>query len=299
MKTLKRALLAGGVPLLFSVFGAANEIEYQLDAYYTSVDYYVNLTQSPIPYHEFKSETDIYKKLILSSPIPRFLLLETSVNPLPLLGVYLKRQARDFYDDTQFSEDSNLIRSITTGFEEPAAVSLFFGNIVDFKPVKKRDYAEGRGHIGYLVSAGNYHIKDNDMMKDDWVETEWKVKGDRIYPDMELRWSFRIGAKFHARKEITDVYYLGVRRSRIHFKERGFSWLNNSGIMYKFDFDQSRLSAVQHHFVVDKKFPLPDKKVVPSLALGFLWRSEKKYTGDLGDARRTVFQFLFQPNIEF
>lgn len=290
--------------LLFLIAAAAlqrlraNELEYQLDAYYAAVDYYLGLTRRPIPHYEFKSEADIYKRLIFSSPVPRFMLLEASVNPLPLLGVWTRRQAPHFYRGMQAGE-SNLVRSVTTGFEEPWAASVFLGQIVDFKPTKKRRYAEGRGHVGYLVSAGNYHIKDNDMVKDDWVEAEWKVKGDRIFPDMKLHWSFRVGAKSHANREVADVYYVGIRRSRTDYRVRRLSWINNSGVMYKFDFRRSNLAAVQHHLVVDKKFPLGKGRLVPSLSLGFIRREKDKYSGSLRDRDPRSFEFLFQPNLEF
>lgn len=276
------------------------EFDYQLDAYYTAADYYVSLTSSPIPFVPFTSEKDLYKKLFLSSPVPRFLLLEASVNPLPCLGVYLKRQAPAFYEDMQASGDFNLIQSVTTGFEEPAALSLFLGNIVNFKPVRKKQFGEGKGHTGYLISAGNHHIQRNDMFKDDWIETEWKVRGDRILKDLKLGWSFRVGAKFHGHREVRDVYYLGLRRSRTDYAERRlWDWAKNSGFLYKMDFSQKNLAVIQHHFQVDKKFPLKKARLVPTLALGFIWQARDKYTGSLELPRRRRMEFLLRPNIEF
>lgn len=270
-----------------------------MDAYYTAVDYYIHLSSRPIPYYDNKSEWQIYKKLFLSSPIPRTLLFEASVNPLPLLGVYLKKQTPAFYDGAQVSDHQNVIQSITTGFEEPAALSVFLGNIIDFKPKKRRSYAEGRGYMGTLVSVGNNHIKDNELVRDNWVEAEWKVKGDKKLADVKLHWSFRVGGKFHGNADIADVFYVGLRRARTDYGEKAFSFLKNSGIMYKYDFDVRNFNAVQHHFVVDKKFPMGKSRVVPTLAVGFVLRTKDKYKGSLKTEDEARFQFLFQPNVEF
>jgi len=281
------------------VFARTAEFEYQLDAYYTAIDYYIGLTDRPIPYYNVESERDLYKKLFLSSPIPRFVVFEASVNPMPLLGVYLKRQASSLYEDAQLSDDLNIIQSVTTGFEEPAAVSIFLGNVIDFNRVKKKSYGEGKGYKGYLISAGNYHIKDNDLIKDNWWEGEWKVKGERKNAKMKLAWSFRLGIKNHADAEIADVFYVGIRRGRTDYEHRKFSWFKNSGIMYKYDFSSKNFNGIQHHFVVDKKFPLPKGKMVPTLALGFIVRTRDKYSGSLNTEDRKEFRLVFQPNVEF
>ncbi|MBI4395523.1 MAG: hypothetical protein HY548_00415 [Elusimicrobia bacterium] len=300
MKRLRCLLIALGISLLPAGASAlTSEFDYELDAYYTALDYYVSLTTSPIPFYENTNEWEIYKTLLLSSPVPRFMLLEASVNPLPCLGAYLKEQAPGFYRNAQTSDDLNWVESVTTGFEEPAAVSLFLGNIINFKPARRRQFGEGKGHMGYLVSGGNYHIKRNELFKDNWIETEWKVRGDRIKPDVKLGWSFRVGAKFHSRQGIRDVFYIGLRRSRTDYAARGFSWTRNSGFTYKYDFSQSNFSVIQHDFMVDKKFPLKNRKLVPALAVGFLWQAKGKYTAPLETMERKRFQLIFRPNIEF
>lgn len=275
------------------------EYEYLLDAYYTAVSYNINLSSAPVTVTDDKSEWQIYKKLLFASALPRYVVLEASVNPLPITGVYLKEQARDFYDSFDIGSDVNLIRSVTTGFEEPAAASVFFGSIIDFKRSKKKSYAEGKGYSGTLFSAGTQHIKDNDLIEDKWFEAEWKLKGDRFLDKEKLQWSFRLGSKFHDNRNIADVIYIGLRRSRTDYKDRRLSWLNNSGIVYKFDLDVRNLNAIQQELVVDKKFPLPNLKVVPTMAVGLIWRDREKYKGDLRDEDPQKLELILRPNIEF
>jgi hypothetical protein len=287
--------------LLPTVLSAVEaEWEYHLDAYYTALDVNINFSKEEVPQAgSDKKEWEIYRDLLLSSPLPRSMVIEASVNPLPLTGVFLKDQAAHFYKEASLTPSANLVQSITTGFEEPAAVSLFFGNMVDFKPHKTHSYAEGRGYMGYLFSAGTQHILDNDLIEDDWWEAEWKIKGDRKFPQQKLQWSFRVGTKFHGNADITDVFYLGLRRSRIDFLDRSWSWLRNSGFQATFNFDTAQARFIQANVTVDKKFPLDKKRWVPTLSVGFVARSRDKYSGELRNNNQGNFEMQIQPNLEF
>ena len=229
--------------------------------------------------------------------LPRYLLFEGSVNPMPYLGVYLKRNERDFYDNAQLSGSFNWVKALTAGFEEPYAVSLFAGNVVAFD-VSESTEIKGNGYSGYLFSAGNYHIKDNTLIHDRWQEFEWKMKGDLKSPVKKLSWSFRIGAKLHDNPGITDIVYLSFRRSRLDYKPESSSLFNNSAFEYTYDMDQRNLKPIRHYFTVDKKWPFENKQMAFSLAAGFVWESAHKYTGELA-SRGNNFQFILRPNIEF
>lgn len=275
------------------------DIEFEPDAYYTSLGLFVSLTKEPIPRMGERAESEIYAALLARSLAPRFLVLEASVNPLPYLGASVKKHRREFYDDAEISGSFNWIKALTAGFEEPYAASIFLGSVLDFDVQGRRDVA-GKGYAGFLVSAGNYHIKDNELIQDDWREFEWKIKGDRKSPKRKLNWSFRTGAKLHGNPDITDVIYVSVRRSRVDYRPDGPSIFNNSGFEYTFDMDRRGLDAIRHYFFVDKKWPWPGGKIAFSLALGFVWESAKKYTGQLAAGRESDdFQAIIRPNIEF
>lgn len=275
------------------------EFVFEPDAYYTDLEIIVALTKEPIPQVGEKSESEIYKTLLSSAAlIPRYLVLESSVNPMPYLGVYLKRNERDFYDNAQISGSFNWVKALTAGFEEPYAVSLLAGNVVSFDVSDSAD-VKGNGYSGYLFSAGNYHIKDNALIRDRWEEVEWKIKGDRKSAYKKLSWSFRVGAKLHGNPDITDILYLSFRRSRLDYKTEDSSLVNNSGFEYTVDLDRRTLHSMRHYFYIDKKWPLESRKFALTLALGFVWESSKKYTGILATSAENNFQFLLRPNIEF
>jgi hypothetical protein len=106
---------------------------FEPDAYYTDFDFIVSLTKTPIPHVGEKTEAEIYQTLLSRSALlPRYLVFEGSVNPMPYLGAYLKRNERNFYDNAELSGSFNWVKALTAGFEEPYAVSLFAGNVVNF-----------------------------------------------------------------------------------------------------------------------------------------------------------------------
>jgi hypothetical protein len=289
-------------PSTTSASAAAPEwykVEFEPDAYYSSVDLTLALTKEPIPHVGEKSEKDLYLTLLSRAYAPRFLVIEGSVNPLPYLGTYIKDRHAHFYDDAQISGSFNWVQAITAGFEEPYAVSLFLGNVVDFSVPERKD-SKGTGYGGLLYSRGTYHIKNNTLIRDDWWEMEWKVKGDRKTEDQKLGWSFRVGAKLHGNPDITDIYYLSFRRSRLDYRPTRDTIFNNSGFEYTVDFERGTFTPIRHYFYVDKKWPLENVKMAFSLAVGFVWESSNKYSGTLATERSgSETQIILRPNIEF
>ncbi len=307
-----KLLLAAALALLPALqLRAAEEekkttYEVELDPYYSAVGMYNSLTGKPIPHLEVKNELEIYRELITKFYQPRTLILEASLNPLPYAGTLLKKNARSFYDDMQWGSNFNAVQAVTAGFEEPWALSLFLGNVVSFDTINKSFQGKRNGYSGMLLSYGNYHIKDNVLVKDDWLELEGKLKGEQILADRSLRWSFRGGMKFHGNRYIADAFYVGFRRSRTDFKENGTDnfWLHNSGFEYVSDFSQKKLEPIRHYLVVDKKFPAKNSRIAFTLGLGFVWTADKKYSGPLsssaaGTRTPNSFQFILRPNLEF
>ncbi len=272
---------------------------FEPDAYYTDIELVIALTQTPVPHIGEKTEAEFYQTLLSGAAVlPRYILFEASVNPMPELGVYLKKNDRDFYDNAQLAGSFNWVKALTSGFEEPYAVSVLAGNVISFDVPGNRDI-KGNGYSGYLFSAGNYHIKDNSLIKDRWEEIEWKVKGDRKSPVKKLSWSFRVGAKLHGNPDITDIIYLSFRRSRLDYMPEDSSLTNNSGFEYTVDLDRRTLQSIRHYFFVDKKWPLENQNMALALALGFVWESKDKYRGTLATSKDNNFQFILRPNIEF
>jgi hypothetical protein len=275
------------------------KLEFEPDAYYSSLGLYIALTSDPIPHVGEKSEKDLYLTLLSRAYAPRFLVIEGSVNPLPYAGTYIRERNESFYENAQTTGSFNWLQAVTAGFEEPYAVSVFLGNVVDFS-IPEEKGSKGIGYSGLLYSRGTYHIRNNTLIRDDWWETEWKVKGDRKTQDQKLSWSFRFGAKLHGNPDITDIYYLSFRRSRLDYRPKDSSIFNNSGFEYTMDLERGTFTPIRHYFYVDKKWPFENKKMAFALATGFVWESAKKYTGALAaDHSGSQTQIILRPNIEF
>lgn len=274
-------------------------LDFEADAYYTSLGLYIALTRTPIPHVGNKAEKDLYLTLLTRAYAPRFLVIEGSVNPLPYLGTYVKDRHPNFYDNARVTGSFNWVRAVTAGFEEPYAYSVFLGNVVDFS-LPDDPKSSGKGYSGLLYSAGTYHIKENKLVRDNWWEVEWKVKGDRRTQDQKMSWSFRVGTKMHEHPDIMDIYYLSFRRSRLDFRTRGPSLFNNSGFEYTVDMEKSTFTPTRHYVFVEKKWPLAGKKMAFALATGFVWESARKYSGDLATgSNASNTQIILRPNIEF
>jgi hypothetical protein len=275
------------------------ELVFEPDAYYTDLDLIIGLTKAPIPQLGELTESEIYGTLLSRAALlPQFIVLEASVNPMPYLGTFIREHNNHFYEDAQISGSFNWVKAVTAGFDEPYAVSLLAGNVANFYIPGSSD-TKGLGYSGYLFSMGNYHIKDNLLVQDQWREYEWKIKGDRKSPVKKLSWSFRVGAKFHGNPNITDVIYFSIRRSRVDYQPEESSLFTNIGFEYTYEMDHRHFDAIRHYFFVEKKWPVKNRQMAYSLAVGFLWESEKMYTGVLSTSQENNFQFILRPNIEF
>ncbi len=276
------------------------EVIWEWDPYYTDVDLNIPLTSKPIPTITSDNEMVIYGKLIEGSAIPRYMLLEASVYPMPLLGTYLKSHTPRLYKQGQIGGSSiNIFESATAGFQEPWAVSAFFGNIANLVRPGETRTGSNLGYTGYLISAGSKHIKNNVLIADNWYELEWKIKGKRDFEDEKLGWSFRFGWKFNANPGVTDVKYISIHRSDLDYRAPLLLWLKNSSLDLKVQFSQHGGQAVREEFIVGKKYPLKGKRYSASLDVGVVWESPDEYTGILRDRSNSLTTLLFRPSIEF
>lgn len=306
MKLLLACALALGSSSAFAGEPAEKKttVEIELDPYYSAIGVYNSLTGKPIPHLEVASELEIYRELITKFYQPRTLIIEASLNPMPYAGTLVKRHQPGFYAGMQLGDNFNAVQAATAGFEEPWALSIFLGNVVSFDTIKKSLQGKRNGYSGLLIDLGTHHIKDNVLIREGWMQMEGKLKGEQILADRSLRWSFRGGAKFHESRYIADSFFVGFRRSRTDFKEKGSFWLLNSGFEYTSDFSQKKLEPIRHYLVVDKKFPMKKSRMAFTLGLGFVWTADKKYSGPLsnsaaGTKAPNSFQFILRPNLEF
>jgi len=280
--------------------GAQTEFDYELDAYYSNVSWTTGLSNQAIPVVDNLQELEIYKTILKDSLTPDFILLEASINPMPIAGVLIRKQFPSLYVDGRSSGAmGNMVSSVTAGFDEPYALSLFTGRVLKFAPPKgMTTIGDNKGYIGYLFSLGGHHIQQNKLIRDNWLEVEWKVKGQRETELQYLSWSFRGGAKFHSHPEISDTFMLGVRRDRIDYQQAEDAFLRNLGVDYQVDMLQHNFKVSKQILLVDKHWPLQQGTLTVSLGLGVIWQTEAHYKGSLASAQ-DKWTLILRPNIRF
>ena len=270
------------------------EVLTEFGAYYSSVGLYVPISDDPFPDGGRLEEMDVYRQLLERSWRPNVVIFEASVYPMPIAGVYLRKHAEDFYDISP-----SLIRAVTAGFQEPWAVSAFFGSQIKFTRPEETERGTNRAHLGYLISAGKKHIKNNVLIDDDWLELEWKMKGERIFREQRLEWSFRGGGRYNSNRDIADTLHFGIRRSNLDFKSPFLSWLDNSRIDLFTEVSVDGLKVVRQEVIFGKKYPLESRKYALEFDVGLIYEHASKYTGDLSPLAKTAITVVFRPNIVF
>lgn len=277
---------------------ATPELVWELTPYYTSSSIYIPLTDRPLPESRGDSELEIYRELLLQSLRPQVLLLEASVYPMPVLGTWLRRKESGLYQDADIGNDANWIESLTAGFPEPAALSIFLGSAMNLvKPGEPRK-GTNKGHAGYLVSGGSRHIKDNVLIDDNWYEVEWKLKGERQFTGDHLSWSFFLGTKQHSHPEIADTAYLGLKRSNLDYNAPLLVWLANVEGKFLVALTTDGFALARSELLLEKRFPVRSWGFALALQGGFLYEADRTYRGDLRDNDDNLI-FVLRPNLEF
>lgn len=276
------------------------EYDYEIDAYYSNVSAFIDLdTDKEVINAIHMSESEIYTNLVLNSFSPNIILFEVSLHPMSVAGLYFRQNHEDKYDEARI-EDMNLVKVLTAGYEEPYAFSFFIGRMMVFKNKKSDRIGKNRAYMGYLVTVGDYTIKDNLAHYDRWVNFEFKLKGTRERDDKDLDWSFRIGSRVHENTNFANSLFFGARRSSIDYKRSIWSFLYNSAFSTTASVTSDTFELTDAEIVLEKKWPLNwSAKSSFGLGLGYLYTSGQKYRGALREEGINNHQLIFRPNFKW
>jgi hypothetical protein len=276
------------------------EYDYELDAYYSNASIFIDLD----PSHEITdasnySELDIYTDLLLNTFSPNIMLFEASVHPVSIAGLYFRQNHEDIYDEARI-EEMNVVKVLTAGYEEPYSLSFFIGRMMVFKNAKNNRVGKNRAYMGYLLTLGDYTIKDNQAHYDKWVNVEFKLKGTREKENSDLDWSFRVGAKIHDNPNFADTIFIGARRSSINYNRGVWSLSYNNAFSTLLAVSADTFELTDAEIILEKKWPIKSsRKISFGLGLGYLYNSGQKYRGALKDEGVNNHQLIFRPNLKF
>jgi len=285
--------------------------------FYAPLDWFIPLTSSPMPTIKSQKELVIYGHLLRRFFLPRFIVFELGVYPLPLLGVGIKSWAPKFYDKSEVFDGFNIVKSVTVShYEEPWTASLFLGNVVDFSSqpetvmmtngtniivttmISMNPYV-GKGYSGLLFSYGSHHIKNNDLIADDWLEIELKLKGKRWKDKALFSWSYRFGGRIHSHDDIKSYYYFGLRREHLDKNFFRFNLFKNSFIDMTFRFDSVGFNFLNMYFMIGKKFPIRGSRLLPELTIGVRYNNESSYNNLLALQDDVQLELIISPMLSF
>ena len=287
--------------LTVSSLSAKEELEYdyELDAYYSNLSLFIELDAKKSDANISKqSEISIYSQLLLDVFHPNLVLVEAAIYPMPLFGLYFRKNSEDLYHVSKI-EESNVVKLVTAGFEEPYSLSLFFGRMVEFETP---GYSRGknRAFSGYLLSIGDYSIKDNLAYYNRWVNFEVKLKGTKEQKERDLDWSFRVGYKINENRDFVDTLYIGARRSSIDYQKSVWSLRYNSAFSTLLEVRADTFFFTKAEFILEKKFPLRgSQKVAFGLGIGYLYDNGERYSSQLRERGIDNHQFIVRPNLKF
>jgi hypothetical protein len=274
------------------------EVVWEWSPYYTNIGLHVPISDEATPDGGQMTESDVYRQLWARSFQPSVFVLEASAYPMPILGVWMRGHLPDLYQNAAIG-NHNIVQTVTAGFQEPWAVSAFIGSEMKFSRPDEDRRDTNRGFMGYLMSVGKKHIKENALIDDDWVELEWKMKGERTFKDDRLSWSFRLGAKYNRNPEIAGTAYLGISRSSLDFKSPFLSFLDNSSVTLFTEVSRHSSSLLRQEIIFGKKYPSESRRLVWELDFGVIYERASKYTGSLAPLTTNSYTFVLRPNLVF
>lgn len=275
------------------------DFDYEPDIYYSNVSMFLKFPDENITDASDYSEAEIYTDLAKKSLSPNIFLVELSLHPMPIAGLMYRNENEVLYAKDRV-QNFNAVKTLTAGFEEPYSISFFVGRMMVFNKEKKNHIGKNRAYVGYLVSFGDYSIKDNKAYYNKWTNFEIKLKGTREMQEDDLDWSFRVGAKLNENRDFTDSYYVGLRRNRIDFHESFLSFSYNSAFEILTSFSAKSGDLMENQIIVEKNWPASSQKHIAfGLGIGYLYTSGDRYNGVLADEGINNHQFIIRPNIKF
>src|SRR5438552_15136475 len=107
------AFLAAALSLLLlpstaRAFGKTS-LDLELDPYYTAIGWTVPFKPNADEVDVEAEELHTYRQMLRQAIVPRFMVLEGSVNPLPLLGALVRDRSESTYQKLQLGPSFNLL----------------------------------------------------------------------------------------------------------------------------------------------------------------------------------------------
>ncbi len=276
------------------------EVVTDLDTYDSYVNVHFPLTKQPIEELDDERELHVYRYLLVNSLKPRYFNMNLHAYPVAAGASYLKSNERDFYDKFEIGGTGvNLIQAVSAEYEEPWSAGFFVGNVVQYVREDTEYLGTNKGYMGYEVSFGTKHLKDNVLIDDNWWSLGWRFRGERDFGRQQHYWDVVLAVKTHGNPEIADVIMFGTSRSHLSYESKLLSWLNNGSLDFSVQVTRDKFDFARGELIFGKKFPLRKAGVSLNLSFGLIYQNSPKYRGSLKDDEVDEFILVLAPSFEF
>jgi hypothetical protein len=282
-----------------------------LDPYESYISVFCNLRTTPPPAIVAQSELEFYWLLFLRSFQPYYFLIQGTDYPLTHATSLFKHANPDLYHNLDWrlsdTDTINVLQVLASGYEEPYAISFFVGYLTPFWNNAAGQHKQiGSASSGFVFSFGNRHVRDLELINDNWYEVKWSLKGDQETKERFLKWNIQAGEKIHDNPSLLDAWFVRLYRDHLNRNYFNVFSLQNAGIECRAEMpirNMASLDRIQDAFSliyidVNKKLPSRRwKQIVYTVDAGVSW---EKYN-DIIQAGKFIetLNFFVRPNILF
>lgn len=281
--------------------------EFSVSPYVATAEVVGPLEERGIPYVKSdRREDHYYWRVLRHMLVPRFWILGLDVKPVAAAGVLAKEFAPGLYDDAEVAPGLNLVQSVSEGWTDPGALTLFVGDALDV--VDDGGGIVGRGRAGLALSMGFGHIVSNVIYPDLWVEPSVRLAGELVSTSRDMEWNFVVGMRFHTSRDVRNVLFCEIVRNRIDRHYYGWHPLRNTSLEYRLDLSPVLLfktgelygdGTVNHSLLAGKRWPVRGGKNTLGLKLGAEYQWSNGYSGRVKRAAEPGWTFLMRPMFSF
>lgn len=282
-----------------------------LDPYESYVSVFCNLRTKPPQPIAAQSELEFYWLLFLKSFQPFYFLVQGTEYPLTHGTALFKQEIPGRYHQLDWNiADStrlNVLEILGSGYREPYALSFFVGYLTPFWSNESGQKKQaGSASSGFVVTFGDRHIRNFNILKDNWYEIKWSLKGDQDTKDRFLKWNVQAGKKIHDHPELMNAWFFRLYRDHLNKNYCNVFSLQNTSLECRAEMPVQDLAVITHaqdafsllYLDAGKKFPSRRwKRIVYTVNAGISW---EKYN-DLVKVNKYIesLSFFVRPNIIF
>ena len=265
---------------------------------------YVDLDPTPEFYLWDENEFHLYRRLMVQSLKPGFIVFEVTGYPLASLSAWMEEKQEGFFSFFTFGEDFNVLRSLGAGVQEPWSMSLFVGQLADFWEVTEEEeiVRAASGASGLVITGGLYQLFDNCFVPSNWFRLEWKLKGEGDRGSKKQKWDIKVGYRNYGISEIANCLTFVFSRLRIDKQKMDWELTKNNQAMIELQVPVSEFDSGFSRILISYGKVIPFRKKFVGLKIGVGYENRRKYDNQaklFSAEKEELWEVFFHPIVMF